>query len=136
MASARSYGQGSFARVRQLCKWVIVLMICLPCLSACEGARAAREPLGRATAAPATPAVPTHARDLVAISPPQQEPDAAGRSSSRTIDSDFDADGIADYRIIISEAFDAAGSLISRTEEEDFEADGIVDTRVTTNFGQ
>jgi hypothetical protein len=43
-------------------------------------------------------------------------------------------DGIADYRIILTEEFNAAGMLVSRAKEEDFEADGIIDARSVTSF--
>jgi hypothetical protein len=63
-------------------------------------------------------------------------PPPGNRVVSRTIDKDFDADGIADYRLTIRETLDAAGNLVSRSREEDFEADGIVDERVTTWFAE
>ena len=111
-------------------KWVTVLVfVCLSPLSACEGEHGTRERLATAT----MPPVPFPVQATVAVSLPQESA-ADGRSSSRTIDSDLDADGIADYRITVIETFDAEGKLIRRTEEEDFEADGIVDSRVTTSF--
>ena len=58
------------------------------------------------------------------------------RRLSRTIEDDPDADGIADYRVIITDTFDAAGNLESTLREEDFEADGIIDSRVITSFGR
>ena len=93
-------------------------------LSGCEGARGAPQQ------AP-----------VVRVSLPEgrvPEPRAAPPAEhtvSRNIDSDYDADGIADHRIVISETFDASGNLVRRIEEEDFEADGIVDSRTVTNFG-
>jgi hypothetical protein len=56
-------------------------------------------------------------------------------TARRSIDSDYDADGIADHRIVISETLDESGNLVRRIEDEDFEADGIVDARTVTNFG-
>jgi hypothetical protein len=53
---------------------------------------------------------------------------------SRTITRDEDADGVDDYRAVITETFDSAGNLLSRTKAQDFDADGIVDSRVTTQF--
>ncbi|HET7810124.1 MAG TPA: hypothetical protein VFL16_06075 [Steroidobacteraceae bacterium] len=47
---------------------------------------------------------------------------------------DDDADGIADYRVFVTESFDAAGNLVGVTTEQDFEADGVIDERETTNF--
>ena len=57
-------------------------------------------------------------------------PHTASRTSSR----DYDADGIDDYRVMITETFDGAGNLVSRTKDQDFDADGIVDSHVTTTF--
>jgi hypothetical protein len=53
---------------------------------------------------------------------------------SRTITRDEDADGVDDYRAVITETFDSAGNMLSRTKAQDFDADGIVDSRVTTQF--
>ena len=100
------------------------LMSCVLSLSGCEGAE------GAAQQAP-----------VAGVSPPKvrvREPQTAAPAEhtvSRNIDSDYDADGIAEHRIVISETFDASGSLVRRIEEEDFEADGIVDARTVTNFG-
>ena len=57
------------------------------------------------------------------------------RRVSRTIEDDPDADGIANYRVIITDTFDAEGNLLSTTRDEDFEADGIIDARSTTYLG-
>ena len=57
------------------------------------------------------------------------------RRVSRTIEDDPDADGIANYRVIITDTFDAEGNLLSTTRNEDFEADGIIDARSTTYLG-
>ena len=111
-------------------KWATALVIvCLSLLPACEGAHGVREQLATTAAS----SVPVHVLEPVANSLPQASA-AAGRTSSQTIDSDVDADGIADHRITVIETFDAEGKLIRRTEEEDFEADGIVDSRVATYF--
>ena len=67
--------------------------------------------------------------------PSPQVATPAGRTASRNIDSDHDADGIADHRIVISETFDASGNLIRRIESEDFEADGIIDASITVPDG-
>ncbi len=61
-------------------------------------------------------------------------PEALGTTRSRIIDEDPDADGIANYRTIITDTFDAGGNLVSTLQEEDFEADGVVDSRVMTSF--
>jgi len=77
----------------------------------------------------------------VAASDPEREPGevpAAGpvdRRVSRMIEDDPDADGIANYRVIITDTFDADGNLVSTTRDEDFEADGIIDARSTTYLG-
>lgn len=56
--------------------------------------------------------------------------------TSRTITRDDDADGVDNYRAVITETFDDAGNLRSRTRAQDFDADGIVDSRVTTTFDE
>ena len=56
------------------------------------------------------------------------------RQVSRTVEDDPDADGIADYRVVITDTLDAEGKLVSTTRSEDFEADGIFDARNTTYF--
>ena len=67
---------------------------------------------------------------MPAPSPPVAHP----LTMSRTITRDADADGVDDYRAVITETFDSAGNLLSRTKAQDFDADGIVDSRVTTQF--
>ena len=57
------------------------------------------------------------------------------RRESRTVEDDLDADGIADYRVIITDTFDADGNLRLTTRDEDFEADGIFDARRLTKYG-
>ena len=59
---------------------------------------------------------------------------AGGHTTSRTFSRDLDADGIDDYRVVITETFDSAGNLLSRAKDQDFNADGIVDSHVTTQF--
>jgi hypothetical protein len=68
--------------------------------------------------------------------PPTVSPPASGTAHrvTRTIDKDPDGDGIANYRIIITEVFDKSGMLLERIREDDFEADGIVDARNVTTF--
>ncbi len=64
-------------------------------------------------------------------------PHAACRQRrSRTIEEDPDADGIADYRVIITDTFDADGNPISTAREEDVEADGIIDARSVTHYDE
>ena len=58
----------------------------------------------------------------------------AAHTASRTFSRDLDADGIDDYRVVITETFDAEGNLVSRTKDQDFDADGIVDSHVTTTY--
>jgi len=57
------------------------------------------------------------------------------RRESRIVEDDPDADGIPDYRVIITETFDADGNLLLTLRDEDFEADGIIDARRTSYFG-
>jgi hypothetical protein len=59
---------------------------------------------------------------------------AGSHTTSRTFSRDLDADGIDDYRVVITETFDSAGNLLSRTKDQDFDADGIIDSHVTTRF--
>jgi hypothetical protein len=85
------------------------------------------------------PAVIATARITPAISPAialRAERAPAGHSSSRSYANDYDADGIADYRVTVTRTYDDAGNLISRTREEDFEADGVIDARVVTTFDE
>ena len=55
-------------------------------------------------------------------------------TTSRTFSRDYDADGIDDYRVVITETFDSEGNLVSRTKDQDFEADGIIDSHITTTL--
>jgi hypothetical protein len=66
--------------------------------------------------------------------PAAAQPTPQPLTMSRTITRDEDADGVDDYRAVITETFDSAGNLLSRTRAQDFDADGIVDSRVTTQF--
>jgi len=87
----------------------------------CGGAQGGLEPL----------AVVDQAR---VESPGPRPATAVPRQQTRSTERDFDADGIADYRVFITESFDAEGRLVAVTEEQDFEADGVIDARDTTNF--
>jgi hypothetical protein len=100
------------------------LMSCVLALSGCEGAQGAPQQ---------APVVSVSLPQVPAPEPRGVAP--AERAVNRHIESDYDADGIADHRIVITETFDASGNLVRRIEEEDFEADGIVDARTVTNFG-
>ena len=66
------------------------------------------------------------------VAPPP--PASAPRRQTRLTERDFDADGIADYRLVTTEVFDAKGNLLEVSQEQDFEADGIIDARETTYF--
>lgn len=100
------------------------LLSCVMALSGCEGAQGA--PQQARVAGVSLPQAPAPTPQAVA---------PAEHTVSRNIDSDYDADGIADHRIVISETLDESGNLVRRIEDEDFEADGIVDARTVTNFG-
>ena len=89
------------------------------CSGAHGSAEPARAPAGQARLDISTPELPAR---------------AAPRQQTRTTERDFDADGIADYRVFNTEKFDADGNLVSVTEEQDFEADGVIDARDTTDF--
>ena len=65
---------------------------------------------------------------------PSNCPRESHRGSKPAPRNELDADGIADYRVFMTETFDAEGKLVSVTEEQDFEADGVIDARDTTNF--
>ena len=101
-------------------------------LAGCENSSA--NPAGRASAEnPSRPVEPEPGvapTPATSMSPPAPHP----LTMSRTITRDEDADGVDDYRAVITEAFDAAGNLLSRTKAQDFDADGIVDARTTTSF--
>ena len=101
-------------------------------LAGCENSSA--NPAGRASAEnPSRPVEPEPGvapTPMPAVPPPPAHP----LEMSRTITRDEDADGVDDYRAVITETFDPAGNLLSRTKAQDFDADGIVDSRVTTSF--
>ena len=81
-----------------------------------------------------TPRLDVTVPGVAPTSSPLVLPHAVPLQTSRTISRDDDADGLVDYRAVITETFDAAGNLLSRTKAQDFDADGIVDSRVTTTF--
>ena len=72
----------------------------------------------------------------VAPTPPAPvfPPGTPSQTTSRTGSRDDDADGIDDYRAVITETFDSTGNLVARTKTQDFDANGIVDSQVTTTF--
>jgi hypothetical protein len=59
-------------------------------------------------------------------------PPAPGRVETRTFETDFNGDGIADERTVISYRYDANGVEIGQLIEEDFDADGAIDSRRST----
>jgi hypothetical protein len=122
------------------CNGVLLLLLVL--LAGCDGASGAAQ-----ISAPRT--APAHAPGGIGIGIGSGVADAraaaqmpgapavpvsAGHSTSRTISTDQDADGIADYRVVITETFDAEGNLVSRTREQDFDADGVIDARSTISY--
>lgn len=106
-------------------KWMTGLAIfCVVSLAGCGGARGAQAPVPAANA------------DRPALSvPPAGNVIPRETQARRTIEDDQDADGIADYRVIITEIFDQNGNLVRTTRDEDFEADGIIDARNVTQYG-
>jgi len=111
-----------------MCKWMTLLAILgSNVLWGCSGAQGAQE-----TSPPAAPIAPPAAPRAL----PAGSPAPAERRLSRTIEDDPDADGIANYRVVITEIFDPAGNLVSTWREEDFEADGIIDSRQVTSFSE
>lgn len=116
-----------------MCKWMTLLTILAATVtSGCNGAHGAQDsprPLARRSSPVAwqSMSVPGEA--------PEAAPSPYERRQVRTIEDDPDADGIANYRVIITDTFDAAGNMVSTLREEDFEADGIIDARVMTSFG-
>jgi hypothetical protein len=110
------------------CPLVLALMLAGCSGDAVENVEVAAErPLADALAARVAQAADAPAL----ISGRQPHPDRA-HTASRTISRDYDADGIDDYRVVITETFDSEGNLVSRTKDQDFEADGIIDSHVTT----
>ena len=93
-------------------------------LSGCSGANGA--PLSPPDELAAAPA------GIEPVEPPA--PTSAPRQQTRLTERDFDADGIADYRLVTTEVYDAEGNLVGVTQEQDFDADGVIDARETTNF--
>lgn len=107
-------------------KWMTLLAILGPhALSSCSGAHGA--PDASSLAVPAAPQP-----RLVPAPTLPAAPSPAELRLSRTIEDDPDADGIANYRVVITDTFDAAGNIVSTLREEDFEADGIIDARHAT----
>jgi len=60
---------------------------------------------------------------------PAPAPAPRGAVESRTFESDFNGDGIADERTIIHYRYDANGVETGQIVEEDFDADGAIDAR-------
>ena len=115
-----------------MCKWMTLLAILtVSAMSGCSGAHGAHD-TAQSTASRVSPVA------LESMSVPSEAPAAApdppGWRQVRTIEDDPDADGIANYRVIITDTFDAAGNMVSTLREEDFEADGVIDSRVMTSF--
>jgi hypothetical protein len=104
---------------------VVLIFIGCAALCGCSGARGNEE----SPQALSPTAVATVPRDSVPAPAA-----AAPREERRLVERDINADGIADYLVVITDRFDAAGALVSRTREEDFEADGVIDSRTTTVF--
>lgn len=101
-------------------------------LAGCENSSA--NPAGNASVEHPSRAVESGPGVAPTPQPAALEADPRPLTSSRTITRDDDADGVDDYRAVITETFDPAGILLSRTREQDFDADGIIDSRVTTTF--
>jgi hypothetical protein len=78
------------------------------------------------TTLPVPPAVP----QAVTVAAPL--PPVPGRVDKRTFETDFNGDGIADERTVISYRYDANGVEIGQLIEEDFDADGAIDSRRST----
>jgi len=105
----------------QIGAWVIVTCIALWGCNGAEGSAPRSQPT---TPAPSHE-IRTSARMPVVPAPRQQ---------TRVTERDDDADGIADYRVFVTESFDAGGNLVSVTTEQDFDADGVIDARERTDF--
>ena len=115
-----------------MCKWMTLLAIlAATAMSGCSGAHGAHD-----SAQPTAPRVSPVAWQSMSVpgEAPAAAPSPYERRQVRTIEDDPDADGIANYRVIITDTFDAAGNMVSTLREEDFEADGIIDSRVMTSF--
>jgi hypothetical protein len=74
------------------------------------------------------------AADAPSVVPAREARPDLAHTAGRTFSRDYDADGINDYRVVITETFDSDGNLLSRTKDQDFEADGIIDSHVTTTL--
>lgn len=116
--------------MRRHCAGFFVVVLCR-LLAGCENSSA--NPAGDLSAIHPSRAVesgPGVAPTAASVEPAAAQP----LTLSRTITRDDDANGVDDYRAVITETFDPAGNLLSRTKAQDFDADGIVDSRVTTTF--
>jgi len=108
----------------------------LALLAGCTRTEANQTTSGRAESSLAASKSAPEVGGMMLPAEPRSPAAAAGRihSSTRSFARDYDADGIDDYRVVITETFDDAGNLLSRTKDQDFDADGIVDSHVTTTF--
>lgn len=117
---------------------VAVAAILAPLLAACTDGEAgpANSPASasHAPAPGASRSAVSVAAPVTAAEIPRATSSVGSHTTSRTFARDLDADGIDDYRVVITESFDAAGNLLSRTKDQDFDADGIIDSHVTTRF--
>ena len=106
-----------------------LVVLALLALSGCSGAQGNTElPYTAAPqSSPFSSPLPSIPSQLTPVVP-------APTQKTRVTERDVDADGIADYRVFVTESFDAQGNLVAVTRERDFEADGVIDARETTNF--
>jgi hypothetical protein len=115
--------------------FIFAAILALP-LAACTDGEAG--PTNKPGGVASAPARGTHdaAAAIAPVATAQIQPAMAAGShtTSRSSSRDLDADGIDDYRVVVTETFDAAGNLVSRTKDQDFNADGIVDSHVSTRF--
>ena len=107
---------------------LVLVVLALLALAGCGGAQGNTElpytaPQSSPTSSP-LPSIPSQPTPVV----------PAPTQKTRVTERDVDADGIADYRVFVTESFDAEGNLVAVTRERDFEADGVIDARETTNF--
>jgi len=117
---------------------VAVAAILAPLLAACTDGKAGQtnNPASMSSA-PAPSTTPSAASVVAPSAAAEIQPSlmsAGSHTTSRSFARDLDADGIDDYRVVITETFDGAGNLLSRTKDQDFDADGIIDSHVTTRF--
>ena len=118
-----------------MCKWMTLLAILtVSAMSGCSGAHGAHRVQRNRRRRESCPS--HRSRCCVPGEVRATAPNPSGRQQVRTIEDDPDADGIANYRVIITDTFDAAGNMVSTLREEDFEADGIIDSRVMTSFAE